>query len=64
MRAYDHMGQGPLESPFGTWQGGAVMFPLAYLLGGPTAVTKHYASSYHGQDEGGGLSVLPNLVPP
>jgi L-alanine-DL-glutamate epimerase-like enolase superfamily enzyme len=55
VRAYDHMGHGPLDIALWDLAGRRRNVSVARLLGGFRTRLPTYASSYHGQDEGGGL---------
>jgi L-alanine-DL-glutamate epimerase-like enolase superfamily enzyme len=55
LRAYDHMGHGPLDIALWDWAGRKYGVPAARLLGGFRSRLPAYASTYHGQEEGGGL---------
>ncbi len=55
LRAYDHMGHGPLDIALWDLAGRKYGVPVAKLLGGFRERLPAYASTYHGQEEGGGL---------
>jgi L-alanine-DL-glutamate epimerase-like enolase superfamily enzyme len=55
LRAYDHMGHGPLDIALWDLAGKAHGASVATLLGGFRTRLPAYASTYHGQEEGGGL---------
>jgi L-alanine-DL-glutamate epimerase-like enolase superfamily enzyme len=55
VRAYDHMGHGPLDIALWDLAGKRVGLSVARLLGGWRTHLPTYASTYHGQDEPGGL---------
>ena len=55
LRAYDHMGHGALDIALWDLAGKKYGTPVATLLGGYRKRLPTYASSYHGQEEGGGL---------
>ncbi len=55
LRAYDHMGHGPLDIALWDLCGRRRGVSVARLLGGFRARLPTYASTYHGQDEPGGL---------
>jgi L-alanine-DL-glutamate epimerase-like enolase superfamily enzyme len=55
IKSYDHMGQGPLDIALWDLVGRKYNAPVSSLLGGYRSRLPTYASSYHGQDEGGGL---------
>ncbi len=55
LRAYDHMGHGPLDIALWDLAGKKYGAPVAKLLGGFRARLPAYASTYHGQDQPGGL---------
>lgn len=55
IRAYDHMGHGPLDIALWDLAGKKYGASVARLLGGFRARLPTYASTYHGQDEPGGL---------
>ena len=55
LRAYDHMGHGPLDIALWDLAGKKYGAPVARLLGGFRTRLPTYASTYHGQDEPGGL---------
>jgi L-alanine-DL-glutamate epimerase-like enolase superfamily enzyme len=55
LRAYDHMGHGPLDIALWDLAGKKYGVPVAKLLGGFRERLPTYASTYHGQEEGGGL---------
>ncbi len=55
LRAYDHMGHGPLDIALWDLAGKKYGVPIARLLGGFRWRLPAYASTYHGQEGGGGL---------
>lgn len=55
IRAYDHMGHGPLDIALWDLAGRRRNVSVAALLGGFRTRLPTYASTYHGQDEPGGL---------
>lgn len=55
VRAYDHMGQGPLDIALWDLAGRQRDVSVARLLGGFRTRLPTYASTYHGQEEPGGL---------
>jgi L-alanine-DL-glutamate epimerase-like enolase superfamily enzyme len=55
LRAYDHMGHGPLDIALWDLAGKKYGAPVARLLGGFRTRLPSYASTYHGQDQPGGL---------
>jgi L-alanine-DL-glutamate epimerase-like enolase superfamily enzyme len=55
LRAYDHMGHGPLDIALWDLAGRKYGVPVARLLGGFRTRLPTYASTYHGQDAPGGL---------
>lgn len=55
VRAYDHMGHGPLDIALWDLTGRQCGMSVKQLLGGFRTRLPAYASSYHGQDEPGGL---------
>ncbi|MGH6943974.1 MAG: enolase C-terminal domain-like protein [Geminicoccaceae bacterium] len=55
LRAYDHMGHGALDIALWDLAGKTYGVPVARLLGGFRSRVPAYASTYHGQEEGGGL---------
>jgi L-alanine-DL-glutamate epimerase-like enolase superfamily enzyme len=55
IRAYDHMGHGPLDIALWDLAGKRRDVSVARLLGGFRQRLPVYASTYHGQDEPGGL---------
>ena len=55
VRAYDHMGHGPLDIALWDLAGRRCNVSVARLLGGFRTRLPTYASTYHGQDEPGGL---------
>jgi L-alanine-DL-glutamate epimerase-like enolase superfamily enzyme len=55
LRAYDHMGHGPIDIALWDLAGRKYGTPVAKLLGGFRWRLPTYASSYHGQESGGGL---------
>ena len=56
LRAYDHMGHGPLDIALWDLAGRRRAVSVARLLGGFRERLPTYASTYHGQEEPGGLS--------
>jgi L-alanine-DL-glutamate epimerase-like enolase superfamily enzyme len=56
IRAYDHMGHGPLDIALWDLAGRRRSVSVARLLGGFRSRLPTYASSYHGQEEPGGLN--------
>jgi L-alanine-DL-glutamate epimerase-like enolase superfamily enzyme len=56
VRAYDHMGHGPLDIALWDLFGKRRQTSVAGLLGGFRTRLPTYASTYHGQEEPGGLS--------
>ncbi|BHH82015.1 enolase C-terminal domain-like protein [Desulforhopalus sp. 52FAK] len=55
IRAYDHMGHGPLDIALWDLAGKKYNTSVTKLLGGFRATLPAYASTYHGQEESGGL---------
>lgn len=55
LRAYDHMGHGPLDIALWDLVGKKYNASVAALLGGFRTRLPTYASTYHGQPTGGGL---------
>jgi L-alanine-DL-glutamate epimerase-like enolase superfamily enzyme len=55
LRAYDHMGHGPLDIALWDLAGKKYGAPVATLLGGFRKRLPTYASTYHAQESGGGL---------
>ncbi len=55
LRAYDHMGHGPLDIALWDLVGRKYGMSISAMLGGYRARLPVYASTYHGQEEGGGL---------
>lgn len=55
LRAYDHMGHGPLDIALWDLAGKRAGLSVARLLGGFRSRLPAYASTYHGQEEAGGL---------
>ncbi len=55
LRAYDHMGHGPIDIALWDLAGKKYGTPIAKLLGGYRWRLPTYASSYHGQEDSGGL---------
>jgi L-alanine-DL-glutamate epimerase-like enolase superfamily enzyme len=55
LRAYDHMGHGPLDIALWDLAGKKYGTSVATLLGGFRKRLPTYASTYHGQESGGGL---------
>ncbi|HMR30873.1 MAG TPA: enolase C-terminal domain-like protein [Geminicoccaceae bacterium] len=55
LRAYDHMGHGPLDIALWDLAGRKYGVSVATLLGGYRKRLPTYASTHHGQDEPGGL---------
>src|SRR6476661_11182467 len=55
VRAYDHMGHGPLDIALWDLAGKRRNTSVARLLGGFRTRLPVYASTYHGQEEPGGL---------
>jgi L-alanine-DL-glutamate epimerase-like enolase superfamily enzyme len=55
VRAYDHMGHGPLDIALWDLAGKRRGVSIARLIGGFRKRLPTYASSYHGQEEPGGL---------
>lgn len=56
VRAYDHMGHGPLDIALWDLAGRMRSVSIARLLGGFRTKLPTYASTYHGQEEPGGLN--------
>ncbi|MDW8123648.1 MAG: enolase C-terminal domain-like protein [Geminicoccaceae bacterium] len=55
LRAYDHMGHGPLDIALWDLAGKRLGCSVSRLLGGFRDRLPTYASTYHGQESGGGL---------
>ncbi len=55
VRAYDHMGHGPIDIALWDLQAKRLNTSVTRLLGGFRKRLPAYASTYHGQDEPGGL---------
>lgn len=55
VRAYDHMGHGPIDIALWDLQGKRLNTSVTRLLGGYRKRLPTYASTYHGQDEPGAL---------
>lgn len=55
VRAYDHMGHGPIDIALWDLQAKRLGTSVATLLGAFRTRLPTYASTYHGQDEAGGL---------
>lgn len=55
LRAFDHMGHGALDIALWDLAGKKYGAPVSALLGGYRKRLKAYASTYHGQEGGGGL---------
>ncbi|MCS6779492.1 MAG: hypothetical protein NZ555_07315 [Geminicoccaceae bacterium] len=55
LRAYDHMGHGPLDIALWDLAGKRLGCSVARLLGAFRTRLPTYASTYHGQESGGGL---------
>src|SRR4051794_10414463 len=55
LRAYDHMGHGPLDNALWDLAGKRLGTSVARLLGGFRTRLPTYASTYHAQEAGGGL---------
>ncbi|MEP2121185.1 enolase C-terminal domain-like protein, partial [Bauldia litoralis] len=55
VRAYDHMGHGPLDIALWDLQAKRLGTSVSALIGGYRTRLPTYASTYHGQDEKGGL---------
>lgn len=55
VRAYDHMGHGPLDIALWDLAGKRLSASVTSLLGGFRTRLPTYASTYHAQDTGGGL---------
>lgn len=58
VRAYDHMGHGPLDIALWDLAGKKLGVSVAKLLGGFRERLPAYASTYHGQNASGGLDSL------
>ena len=54
LRAYDHMGHGPLDIALWDLVGRKYGISVASMLGGFRSRLPVYASTHHGQEEGGG----------
>ena len=52
-RQFDHMGHGPLDIALWDWQGRALNCSVSTLLGGYRKKLPAYASTYHGDRNGG-----------
>ena len=52
-RQFDHMGHGPLDIALWDWQGHALNCSVSTLLGGYRKNIPAYASTYHGDRNGG-----------
>lgn len=52
-RQFDHMGHGPLDIALWDWQGHALNCSVSTLLGGYRKTIPAYASTYHGDRNGG-----------
>ena len=52
-RQFDHMGHGPLDIALWDWQGHALNCSVSTLLGGHRKSLPAYASTYHGDRNGG-----------
>ena len=52
-RQFDHMGHGPLDIALWDWQGRALNCSVSILLGGYRKKLPAYASTYHGDRNGG-----------
>ena len=52
-RQFDHMGHGPLDIALWDWQGRALNCSVSTLLGGHRKKLPAYASTYHGDRNGG-----------
>ncbi len=57
-RAYDHMGHGPLDIALWDLHGKLIGASVSSLLGGFRERLPVYASTYHGQEEPGGLDSI------
>ena len=55
LRAYDHMGHGPIDIALWDLAGKKYGASVSKLLGGFRTRLRTYASTYHGQEEAGGL---------
>lgn len=55
LRAYDHMGQGPIDIALWDLAGRRRGMSVAAMLGAFRDTLPTYASTYHGQESGGGL---------
>ena len=55
LRAYDHMGHGPIDIALWDLAGKKYGAPIAKILGGFRWRLPTYASTYHGQEDKGGL---------
>ena len=53
LRQFDHMGHGPLDIALWDWQGKALNCSVSVLLGGYREKIPAYASTYHGDRNGG-----------
>ena len=53
IRQFDHMGHGPLDIALWDWQGRALGCSISTLLGGYRKQMPAYASTYHGDRNGG-----------
>jgi L-alanine-DL-glutamate epimerase-like enolase superfamily enzyme len=53
VRQYDHMGHGPIDIALWDWAGRHYGAPIAELLGGYRKRLPAYASTYHGDRQGG-----------
>ena len=58
LRAYDHMGHGPLDIALWDLVGGKYGISVASMLGGFRTRLPTYASTHHGQEDGGGLDSI------
>ena len=58
LRAYDHMGHGPLDIALWDLVGRKYGMAVSAMLGGFRTKLPTYASTYHGQEEGGGLDSI------
>ncbi|MBW1862893.1 MAG: mandelate racemase [Deltaproteobacteria bacterium] len=58
LRHYDHMGHGPIDIALWDLAGKKLGSSVSSLLGGFRRRLKVYASSYHAQEEGGGLDSI------
>ena len=58
LRHYDHMGHGPIDIALWDLAGKKLGSSVSSLLGGFRKRLKAYASSYHAQEEGGGLDSI------